>query len=574
MKNIIYRLKEYKFMTFMVIVFLFIQTGADLLLPTYLALIIDKGVVQGDIQYILRTGIIMLAIAALGGIGTIVSSYYSAQVGLGFSKSLREDIFEKVSDFSLSEVDNIGTASLITRTTNDVIQVQNFLIAALRMFIRAPIMAIGGIILAISMDPSLSIILAVVVVILVVLIIIITSKTSKLYKKLQKKIDSLNLLLRERLIGIRVIRAFNREEDQMGKYNTNNKELTSTAIKINRIMAVMMPGMMLLMNFSAVAILWFGAWRIENDQLMVGNLLAFIQYASLILFSFIMMTMLFIMYPRAEVSGNRIYEVLSTEPIIKDSDGSVEIDKVNSIKFEDVSFSYFKDTDPVLKKINFEVKKGQKIGIIGGTGSGKSTIINLIPRFYDVTGGSILINGVDVRNIKQKSLRGKIGYVPQESFVMSGTIRDNIKFGKNYVLDKELVDIIEKVQLKEFVEKSAQELDGEIYQSGKNISGGQKQRLNIGRSLPGKPEIYIFDDSFSALDYKTDALIRKEIQKLVNDSIILIVAQRVTTIMDAEKIILLDNGEIKGIGTHLELLESSNLYREIVSSQLAEEELL
>ncbi len=574
MKNIIYRLKEYKFMTFMVIVFLFIQTGADLLLPTYLALIIDKGVVQGDIQYILRTGIIMLAIAALGGIGTIVSSYYSAQVGLGFSKSLREDIFEKVSDFSLSEVDNIGTASLITRTTNDVIQVQNFLIAALRMFIRAPIMAIGGIILAISMDPSLSIILAVVVVILVVLIIIITSKTSKLYKKLQKKIDSLNLLLRERLIGIRVIRAFNREEYQMGKYNTNNKELTSTAIKINRIMAVMMPGMMLLMNFSAVAILWFGAWRIENDQLMVGNLLAFIQYASLILFSFIMMTMLFIMYPRAEVSGNRIYEVLSTEPIIKDSDGSVEIDKVNSIKFEDVSFSYFKDTDPVLKKINFEVKKGQKIGIIGGTGSGKSTIINLIPRFYDVTGGSILINGVDVRNIKQKSLRGKIGYVPQESFVMSGTIRDNIKFGKNYVLDKELVDIIEKVQLKEFVEKSAQELDGEIYQSGKNISGGQKQRLNIGRSLPGKPEIYIFDDSFSALDYKTDALIRKEIQKLVNDSIILIVAQRVTTIMDAEKIILLDNGEIKGIGTHLELLESSNLYREIVSSQLAEEELL
>ena len=413
MKNIIFRLKEYKYMTFMVIAFLFIQTGADLLLPTYLALIIDKGVVQGDLQYIFNNGMIMLGIAALGGIGTIISSYYSAKIGLGFSKSLREDIFQKVSDFSLQEVDHVGTASLITRTTNDVIQVQNFLISALRMFVRAPIMAIGGIILALSMDPSLSMILAVVVIILIVMIIIITSKTSKLYKKLQEKLDNLNLLLRERLVGIRVLRAFNREEDQMSKYNENNKELTDTAIKINRIMAVMMPGMMLLMNFSAVAILWFGAWRIESGDLLVGNLLAFIQYASLILFSFIMMTMLFIMYPRAEVSGNRINEVLSTEPGIVEDKAGVHVEKIESVEFQNVSFGYFKESDPVLKGISFSIKKGEKVGIIGGTGSGKSTLVNLIPRFYDVSEGSIKINGIDIKNINQSSLRSKIDMFPK-----------------------------------------------------------------------------------------------------------------------------------------------------------------
>lgn len=574
MKNIIFRLKEYKYMTFMVIVFLFIQTGADLLLPTYLALIIDKGVVRGDLQYILNNGMIMLGIAALGGIGTIISSYYSAKIGLGFSKSLREDIFQKVSDFSLQEVDHVGTASLITRTTNDVIQVQNFLISALRMFVRAPIMAIGGIILALSMDPSLSMILAVVVIILIVMIIIITSKTSKLYKKLQEKLDNLNLLLRERLVGIRVLRAFNREEDQMSKYNENNKELTDTAIKINRIMAVMMPGMMLLMNFSAVAILWFGAWRIESGDLLVGNLLAFIQYASLILFSFIMMTMLFIMYPRAEVSGNRINEVLSTEPGIVEDKAGVHVEKIESVEFQNVSFGYFKESDPVLKGISFSIKKGEKVGIIGGTGSGKSTLVNLIPRFYDVSEGSIKINGIDIKNINQSSLRSKIGYVPQESFVMSGRAGDNIRFGKENIEDSELMEIFAKVQLKDYILKLPEGIEGEIYQRGKNLSGGQKQRFNIGRALAGDPDIYIFDDSFSALDYKTDALIRKEIQKLVNDSIVMIVAQRVTTIMDAEKIILLDNGQVKGIGTHKELLQNSEIYREIVSSQLAEEELL
>lgn len=573
MKNIIYRLKDYKYMTFMVIVFLFVQTGADLLLPTYLALIIDRGVVQGDLDYILKTGLLMLLIASLGGLGTVVSSYYSAKIGLGFSKSLREDIFQKAGSFSLKEVDDIGTASLITRTTNDVIQVQNFLISALRMFVRAPIMAVGGIVLALSMDPSLSLILAVVVGILIVLIIIITRKTSKLYKKLQDKLDNLNLLLRERLVGIRVLRAFNREEEQMKKYNDNNIELTETAIRINRIMAVMMPGMMLLMNFSAVAILWFGAWRIENNYLMVGNLLAFIQYAALILFSFIMMTMLFIMYPRAEVSGNRIHEVLSTKIVIKDAADPVEIDGIDTVEFENVSFGYFEGSDPVIKDITFKIKKGEKIGIIGGTGSGKSTLINLIPRFYDATEGSVKINGIDLRRIKQHSLRKKIGYVPQESFVLSGTAEDNIRFGKENVNTDELKEIIEKVQLSDFISKLPDGIESSVYQSGKNLLGGQKQRFNIGRAFVGDPDLYIFDDSFSALDYKTDALIRREIKRISEDKIIIIVAQRVTTIMDADKIVLLDNGVIKGLGTHKELLNTSELYREIVSSQLEGEEL-
>lgn len=573
MKNIIYRLKEFKFMTFMVVIFLFIQTGADLLLPTYLASIIDKGVVEGDIQYIIKTGITMLIVAALGGLGTIISSYFSAKVGLGFSKSLRKDIFSKVEKLSLKEVDQIGTASLITRTTNDVIQIQNFLIAAMRMFVRAPIMAIGGITLALSMDPSLTMILAAAIGILIVIIIMITSRTGKLYRKLQEKIDRLNLLLRERLVGIRVLRAFNREEDQMEKYKVNNRDLTSTATKVNRIMSIMMPLMMLLMSFSTVAILWFGAGRVENDLLMVGNLMAFIQYATLILFSFVMMTMLFIMYPRAEVSGNRIYELLSTEVGIKDSDEAIEINGIDSITFENVSFGYFEDSEPALKNINFSIKKGQKIGIVGGTGSGKSTLINLLPRFYDVDQGKIEINGINIKNIKQSSLRKKIGYVPQESFIISGSMEDNISFGKDNVEEDELKKIAEKVQLSDFIEKLPNGFQGEIYQSGKNLSGGQKQRINIGRAFPGDPDLYIFDDSFSALDYKTERLIRTEVEKMVKDSIVIIVAQRITTIMDAEKIILLDNGEIKGIGTHKELMKDNDLYKEIVSSQLAEEEL-
>lgn len=572
MKNILFRLKEYKYMAFLSIFFLFLQTGADLLLPTFLAAIIDKGVVPGDVDYIIKTGLTMLLIAGLGGIATVISAYFAAKASLGFSKSLRKDVFKKASEFSLKEINEFGTASLITRTTNDVVQVQNFVISSLRIFVRAPIMAIGGITLALSMDPSLSMILVLVVLILVAVIITITRRTSKLYRSLQTKIDQLNLLLRERLIGIRVLRAFNREEDHMGKYDETNQDLMVTAIRINRIMAIMMPMMMLLMNFSAVAILWFGAWRVEKDLLLVGNLLAFIQYASLILFSFVMMTMLFVNFPRAQVSAQRVNEILTKEISIKDKEDALEIDKIERIVFKDLSFSYFDQGGPALKDINLTIERGSKIGIIGGTGSGKTTLINLIPRFYDPSKGSIEINGHNLKDIKLSSLREKIGYVPQESFVMSGSIAENIRFGiKKEVLPSR--QIIEQVQLTDFVDNLPKGMEEKLYQAGRNISGGQKQRINIGRALALDPDLLIFDDSFSALDYKTDYLIRKEIKEMSQDKIIIMVAQRVTTVMDADKIVLLDAGGIEAIGSHKELLASNKIYREIVSSQLSEEEL-
>ncbi len=573
MRNLLLRIKEYKYMALLSIFFLFIQTGADLLLPTFLAAIIDKGVVPGDIDYIIKMGLGMLLVAALGGIATIVSSYFSAKTSLGFAKSLRRDVFKKVSDFSLKEINDFGTASLITRTTNDVVQMQNFIISALRIFVRAPIMALGGISLALYMDPSLSMILALVVVLLVAIIITITRRTSKLYGILQGKIDQLNLLLRERLVGVRVLRAFNREEEHMGKYEETNQDLMLTAIRINRIMSIMMPLMMLLMNFSSVAILWFGAIRVENQALLVGNLLAFIQYASLILFSFVMMTMLFITFPRAQVSAERINEILIREVTIKDKDDARELEKIEEIIFKDISFAYFEGGNPSLKDINLTIEKGDKIGIIGGTGSGKTTMVNLLPRFYDPTEGSIEINGINLKDIRLASLREKIGYVPQESFVMSGSIGENINFGKKEENTFSAKEIIEKVQLADFVDKLPDGMEGELYQAGKNISGGQKQRINIGRALALNPDLLIFDDSFSALDYRTDYLIRKAIKEMSTDKIIIMVAQRVTTVMDADKIILLDKGEIKGIGSHKELLAGNKIYREIVSSQLSEEEL-
>lgn len=573
MRNLLLRIKEYKYMALLSVFFLFIQTGADLLLPTFLAAIIDKGVVPGDIDYIIKMGLSMLLIAALGGIATVVSSYFSAKTSLGFAKSLRRDVFKKVSSFSLQEINDFGRASLITRTTNDVVQMQNFLISALRVFVRAPIMAIGGISLALSMDPSLSMILALVVMLLIAIIITITKRTSKLYGILQGKIDQLNLLLRERLMGVRVLRAFNMEEEHMGKYKDTNEDLMLTAIKVNRIMSVMMPLMTLIMNFSAVAILWFGAWRVESQALLVGNLLAFIQYASLILFSFVMMTMLFISLPRAQVSAERIKEILTREVRIKDKSDAREIEKIEKIVFRNLSFSYFEEGIPALRDINLTIEKGEKVGIIGGTGAGKTSLVNLIPRFYDPTEGYLEINEINLKDIKLSSLREKIGYVPQESFVMSGSIKENINFGKRVTGFLPAREIVKKVQLSDFVDKLPEGMEGELYQAGKNISGGQKQRINIGRALALNPDLLIFDDSFSALDYRTDSLIRQEIKEMSSDKIVIMVAQRVTTLMDADKIILLDKGEIKGIGKHQELLASSKIYREIVSSQLSEEEL-
>ncbi len=572
MKQMITRLLHYKRMTAIVVFFLIMQSIVELLLPTLLAVMIDRGVVNQDLSYIIRIGFIMLGIAALGGISTVISSYYSAKIGLGISYQIREDLFKKATRFSLHEFNAIGTSSLITRTTNDVIQVQNFLIFALRMFIRAPIMALGGIILAISVDLSLSLVLAVAVIFLVVLIISITRRTTVLYKKMQERIDDLNLLLRERITGIRVLRAFIREDDQLDKFKENNQDLTETAITINRIMAVMMPSMMLIMSFSTVAILWFGAMRVEAGAMMVGNLIAFIQYAMLILFSFIMITVIFIMYPRASVSAERINEVIGLDFEITDAEEAADIDAIESIEYEQVSFRYSPESEEVLKDVSFTVSKGQKIGIIGGTGSGKTSLLHLLLRFYEPVSGEVRINGIPLPEISQKSLRAQIGYVPQDSFVLSGTIADNISFACEALSKEEMAEVAAAAQLESFINEQEKGYQAEVYQSGKNLSGGQKQRLNMARAFAKNPSVYLFDDSFSALDYKTDYLIRKKIQEDTREAIVIMVAQRVTTIMDADLILVLHKGEIAGAGTHKELLEESKIYREIVYSQLTEEE--
>ena len=569
MKLLWKQLENYKLMTTLVVFFLLVQTGVELFLPTLLAVMIDQGVVNQDLDLIIRTGIFMLLIAALGGLSTVVSSYYAAKIGLGISFSLRKDLFEKVESLSLQEIQSVGTASLITRTTNDVVQIQNFMIVALRMFVRAPIMALGGIFLAVSRDAFLSIILGIVVVVLVLIIVLISRKTSRLYILLQEKTDGLNRILREQLRGIRVIRAFNRTREQAEKFDATNRGLMETGVAVNRLMALMMPAMMLLMSFSTVAILWFGAARVEAEQLLVGNLMAFIQYAMLILFSFIMLTMIFIMYPRAAVSAQRIGEVLELERQVTDSPDARSLeDTIDEISFENVTFQYSSQGEPVLKNISFSARKGEKIGIIGGTGSGKSTLVHLLLRFYDPQEGAVRINGHSLKDLKQEEFRSRMGFVPQESLLFSGTLSENFFMGAGGENQAEMKFLLQQVQLGELEKEEQSAFQMEIMQGGKNLSGGQKQRVTIGRAMARSPQVYIFDDSFSALDYKTDSNIRREIDKIRGDSILLLVAQRVSTLLDADRILVLNKGILEAQGTHEELIKTSPVYQEIVASQM------
>jgi ATP-binding cassette subfamily B multidrug efflux pump len=465
-------------------------------------------------------------------------------------------------------------ASLITRTTNDITQVQQVLIMMMRMLISAPMMAIGGIIMAVSRDATLSLVLVVVIPVLLAVIFIIASKGLPLFKVMQVKLDKLNLVLRENLTGIRVIRAFNRLDYEKERFTEANSDLTSTAIKVNIIMAVMMPVMMLVMNFTTIAIVWFGGIRIDYGYMQVGDMMAFIQYATQIMFSLIMVSFMFVMIPRAEASAVRINEVLNTQPDITDpKEVKSGAGKRGYVEFNNVTFSYPGAEKSVIRNISFSLSPGEVTAIIGGTGSGKSTLISLIPRFYDIDSGSILVDGVDVRMMTQESLRAKIGYVPQKAVLFTGTITDNIRYGKEDATEEEVKHVAEIAQATEFISNMEDGFDSIISQGGTNISGGQKQRLSIARALVRKPEIYIFDDSFSALDFKTDARLRNALRKETENSTVLIVAQRVSTVMDANQIIVLDNGEIIGIGTHKELINSCKVYREIVSSQLSEEEI-
>jgi len=567
-------MKPYRMILVLVLVLAFAQSMANLYLPTLMADIVDKGIAQNDIGYIWRTGGLMLLVTIGGVICAIIGSFYAARVATGFGKIIRAQIFNRVAKFSLHEFDKMSTASLITRTTNDTTQVQQVWIVILGFMITAPMMMIGGIILAIAQDATLSWILVVVIPILVAAIVIIMRKAIPLFRVMQVKLDKLNLILDEGLSGVRVIRAFDRMRYEERRFDEANLDLTDVAIRVNRITAWLMPIMMLVLNISSVAILWFGAIRINNNQMQVGALIAFLQYAMQILFGLLMVSMLFIMLPRAAASADRINEVLVMEPEIEDAEQVKQADEIKGyVEFQDVTFSYPGAEEPALNNISFSARPGEVTAIIGGTGAGKSTLVSLIPRFYDIDSGHILVDGVDVREMAQKDLRAKIGFVPQKAVLFSGTIAENIRYGKEDASDEEVHYAAEVAQATEFISEMKDGYDSAIAQGGTNVSGGQKQRLSIARALVRNPEIYVFDDTFSALDFKTDAQLRAALKRETLDSTVLIVAQRVSTVMDADQIIVLDEGRIAGIGTHRALMRSSEVYREIVTSQLSMEEI-
>ncbi|MBB6446331.1 ABC transporter ATP-binding protein [Bacillus benzoevorans] len=573
MIKILKNLSVYKWMVLLVCGLVFIQTMSDLFLPTLMADIIDKGVVTGDTQYIWKIGIIMLLVSAIGAAAAIFASYYSAKSAMGLGRDLRRKVFNHVERFSLQEFNEVGTSSLITRTTNDITQIQQVVIMMLRMVISAPIMLIGGIIMAVSKDAKLSLILIVTMPVLIGSILIIFYKGMPLFQLVQKRLDRLNLVLRENLTGIRVIRAFNREDQEKVRLKDANKELTDVSIKVNKVIAFMMPIMMLVMNLTVAAIIWFGSIRIDNGAMQVGDLMAFIQYVMQIMFALIMASMMFVMIPRAAVSAKRINEVLEMEPSFSD-EGTQKADiEKGTLEFDHVSFSYPGAEEPALSDICFKAGPGEITAIIGGTGSGKSTLAHLIPRFYEVSSGRIRLNGVDIRSASQEEIRGKVGFVPQKAVLFTGTIADNIRFGKQDAAEAEIKHAARIAQAEDFILKMKDGYQSEIEQGGSNVSGGQKQRLAIARALVRKPDIYIFDDSFSALDYKTDAKLRAALKEETKDAAVLIVAQRVSTVMDADQIIVLDNGQMVGMGTHQELLATNEVYREIVASQLSEEEI-
>lgn len=574
-------LKPFAIVAGAIVALLFGQALADLYLPTLMADIVDKGIVKNDTAYIWSVGELMLLIAGVSAVCSVVAAFLSAKMATGFGRNLRHSVFAQVTGFSLREFDKLGTATLITRTTNDINQVQQVLLMIMRMMIYAPIMAVGGVIMAVSQDAVLSLVLVVAIPILAVSITLIAVKGVPLFKLLQKKLDKVNLVLRENLTGIRVVRAFNRTDYEQKRFGQANLELTDTAIRVNRILALLMPVILLVMNFTSIAIIWFGGIRIDNGDMQVGSLMAFLQYAMQIMFSVLMLSMLFIMVPRGQASAVRINEALdmvtdiSDPPQPKNPGGS---DKANRqargvVEFRDVTFSYPGAEQPAISNISFTANPGEVVAIIGGTGAGKSTLINLIPRFYDVDSGNIMVDGVDIREMSQENLRARIGLVPSQAVLFTGTIAENIRYGKKDATDLEVRRAAETAQAMEFISEMKDGFESVISQGGTNLSGGQKQRLSIARALVARPDIYLLDDTFSALDFKTDAKLRMALKKETSDSTMIVVAQRVSTVLEADKIIVLDDGRIAGIGRHKELLQTSEVYREIVASQLSEEEM-
>jgi ATP-binding cassette subfamily B protein len=516
----------------------------------------------------------MLLIAIVSSVCSAIGSYLSAQAGVGFARDIRNIVFTRVESYSLHEFDKVGAASLITRTTNDITQVQTVLVMGLRFLVFSPIMMVGGIIMALVKDRTLTEVLFVVLPFMMIFMAIVAGVIVPMFTKMQDKLDRVNLVMRENLTGIRVIRAFNRQRSENVRFDTANRELTEVAIWVNKIMAMMQPIMMLILNVTVLAVVWFGGLRVAKNLLQIGDMMAFMQYAMLIMFGVVMVTIMFIMIPRAQASAVRINEVLDLKPEINDpAQPRQPGDMRGRVEFRDVTFSYPGAEMPALSHISFATGPGEVTAIIGGTGSGKSTLVNLVPRFYDIDSGSVLVDGVDVREMTMHDLRQRIGFVPQTPILFSGTVAENIRYGKDDASDEEIAHAAEVAQASEFITTLPDGFESEVSQGGTNLSGGQKQRLSIARALVRRPGIYILDEAFSALDFKTDARLRAALKKETTVSTVIIVAQRVGTVMDSDRIIVLDGGQTVGIGKHRELLENCQIYREIVASQLSEEEI-
>ncbi len=557
-----------------ILIFQTLQSIANLYLPTLTSDITNNGIMKSDVSYIWRVGGEMLLISAGGVLCAVMASFLGSKTAVGLGRILRYNIFSNVERFSLNEFDKFGASTLITRTTNDINQIQMTTTMVFNMMIAAPITAIGGTILAYHQDRGLTVIIACALPVIAGVILFFAMKGIPLFRQVQTKIDKVNLVVRENLTGIRVIRAFNRIDSEEARFDEASRDLSHTYIKVNQIMAMMMPMMMLIMNLVTLSIIWFGAQKVGAGESNIGNLMAFMQYAMQIMISLVMLTMLFILIPRAQAAADRISQVLETPPSIADPKETRHAEKqVGYIEFKNVTFRYQGAEAPVISDISFSAKPGETTAIVGGTGSGKTTIVNLIPRFYDPEEGQVLVDGVDVRDFSQHELRAKIGFVPQKAVLFTGTITENLKYGKTDANDEEIRHASDIAQATDFISDMKDGFDTLLSEGGLNLSGGQKQRLSIARALVRKPEIYVFDDSFSALDFKTDARLRAALKDETQQATVIIVAQRVGTVMDADRIIVLDEGKVVGIGTHSELMESCEVYREIVSSQLTEEEL-
>jgi ATP-binding cassette, subfamily B, multidrug efflux pump len=572
-KLLVEYLRPHRQLLIAVVVFQLAQSIASLYLPTLNADIIDEGVAKGDTGVILNLGGLMLAITLLQIICSIVAVYFAAKAAMGVGRDLRGAIFSRVGEFSEQEVTKFGAPSLITRSTNDVQQIQQLVLMSATMLVTAPMLSIGGVIMAVRQDVQLSWLIAVSVPVLLIAVGLIITRMVPLFRKMQKRIDTVNRVLREQLTGIRVVRAFVREDIETARFGRANEDVTDTALRAGRLMALAFPTVMLVLNVSSVAVIWFGSFRIEDGSMQVGTLIAFLSYLMQILMSVMMATFMAVMIPRASVSADRIGEVLHTESSVRPPKNPLSSAvRRGELEMLDAGFAYPGADQPVLSGLSFTARAGQTTAIIGSTGSGKTTLVNLMPRLFDATTGSVRIDGVDVRELHPDLLWGHIGLVPQRPYLFSGTVRSNLQYGKPDATEDECWEALEIAQARDFVEEMEGGLDAPISQGGTNVSGGQRQRLAIARALVKRPELYIFDDSFSSLDTGTDARLRQALKRNTAGATLVIIAQRVSSIVDADQILVLDDGSIVGRGTHAQLLETSETYREIVSSQLAAEE--